>query len=455
MINITVRLIGLTLAMAAFIITGCSGLGSETDNTSQDATSSVPTSSVPTSSVPTSSDNISLIAPLREDLTVSKGNTRLMFTRYTTQNYIDSERVTHTAAIGIPAFRPGLAVLNNCMTIGDSITYVGEYAVTLANMFGTNAIASRGVGGNSLVQMDARYKIDIEIYRPKGVIIFGGINDLVYATTDPTNIMKSAILSLISKAKASGALPIVGDVVPVGSLSSWNANRQSWLEKYNAWLKYYCNTNDVPFFSAYDTLRDGINLSAGFDTGDGLHPNEAGHTALAQAITSALYGKLNDYGYYSGTGTKLLFSTDQVINAMQGTLLVTVNNYELSPADTQIIDSYPSNPSALTRFNIGLFNSGIYFGFGTGLGLEQISVGTINTLHEMRIAVSWDETERVRVYINGMERGVSHSSPKFTVGDIMGVGSMTNGANPLNGTISNLTIYKTALSHNQCISLTK
>jgi hypothetical protein len=88
---------------------------------------------------------------------------------------------------------------------------------------------------------------------------------------------------------AVGQTPVLVTVPPVPS-----AYRSS-ADKYRRWLAAYAMRNGFPLVDAYSALADTTGTggyAAGFDSGDGVHPNAAGYRAYGQAIIDALAGHL-------------------------------------------------------------------------------------------------------------------------------------------------------------------
>ena len=62
------------------------------------------------------------------------------------------------------------------------------------------------------------------------------------------------------------------------------------LNAYNVWLRSYCVQQGIPLADVYRATVDPTTgyLLAAYDSGDGVHPNDAGHDAIAAAIASVL-----------------------------------------------------------------------------------------------------------------------------------------------------------------------
>ena len=192
----------------------------------------------------------------------------------------------------------GTAAVDGIAGIGDS-TMQGSSGSTdaqaarewmgyLAGLLNVHTF-NRGIGGNKLTDMDARWATDITPLAPvsKYVIIQGGINDIANGATLAT--VQGAVTSMVSKAKADGMIPVHLTCTPTATIGN-NPAYESVRTQFNAWLKQtYPNVIDIasvvadPFDPKY--LRrtpDGVN---GW-WGDGTHYAKPAKRAIAEFIAA-------------------------------------------------------------------------------------------------------------------------------------------------------------------------
>ena len=192
----------------------------------------------------------------------------------------------------LPAFPATFELLRSCVAIGDSLTFNGVYLSTLAARFGIPSITNKGVGGNTLTQMQARFATDVVDLAPRMTIIMGGINDIITAGASPVSTMTAKTLTMIAQAQSAGIFVVMGCMGPFGGNAAWSEARQGWHSEYNTWLKSYCAANDIPVFDTYEILREpeANTIKAAWDSGDGLHPNTDGYTNLASGMQPVIAG---------------------------------------------------------------------------------------------------------------------------------------------------------------------
>lgn len=183
---------------------------------------------------------------------------------------------------------------------------------------------NRGLSGNKLVDMDARWATDITPLKPscKYVIIQGGINDIGNGATLAT--VQGAVNSMTTKAKTDGFIPVYVTCTPVQTIAN-NAGYETIRLQFNDWLKAtFGNVIDIASVVAdpYDVkfIRRTPGGSAGW-YGDGVHYTQKAKRAIAefvaawpgwdlptptpyQKIAAATYTTIGGYVLVSPDGTK-------------------------------------------------------------------------------------------------------------------------------------------------------
>jgi lysophospholipase L1-like esterase len=148
---------------------------------------------------------------------------------------------------------------------------------------------NRGIAGNKLTDMDARWATDITPLKPscKYVIIQGGINDIGNGATLAT--VQGAVNSMTTKAKADGFIPVYLTCTPTQVMAA-NAGYEAIRVQFNDWLKStFGNVIDIASVVAdpYDAkfLRRTPGGSAGW-YGDGTHYTQKAKRAIAEFVAA-------------------------------------------------------------------------------------------------------------------------------------------------------------------------
>lgn len=204
---------------------------------------------------------------------------------------------------------------NGVVTFGDSITdgvgskldangrYPDELAERLAESGRPRAVVNHGIAGNQVVNDTTwageralkRFRQDV-LTEPgvRTVIVLEGINDIGGSTATfpapPTPDVSAAQLiaghrTLIREAHAKGLKVVGATLTPIkGSFYDTPAN-EAKREAVNDWIRTSGAYDAVVDFDrAVADPTDPDRILPAYDSGDGLHPNDAGYEAMAEAV---------------------------------------------------------------------------------------------------------------------------------------------------------------------------
>ncbi|MGW8884167.1 SGNH/GDSL hydrolase family protein [Streptomyces sp. NPDC055749] len=165
----------------------------------------------------------------------------------------------------------------------------------LARRIPGSAVANLGISGNRLLLNDARFgpggqaRFDRDVLSLPGlrtVLVHLGINDLQQppSQTDPTLVV-AGYRQLVLRAHGAGLRIVGSTIAPFEGWVRWTPELDAVRQEINRAVR----TGRVfDAFADFDVaLRDPArpaHLLPAYDSGDGLHPNSSGHTALAAAV---------------------------------------------------------------------------------------------------------------------------------------------------------------------------
>lgn len=176
----------------------------------------------------------------------------------------------------------------------------------LANRrYGNVAVVNEGISGNRLLHdtagPNALARFDRDVLGKSGVkevILLEGINDLgfPYVKALPFGDQKvtaemviAAYRQLIDRAHAHGIKIFGGTLIPYADCGYYSDDGEGKREAINRWIRTSGAFDGVIDFDA--TIRDSLHpnrMAAVYDSGDHLHPNDAGYKALADSISLGL-----------------------------------------------------------------------------------------------------------------------------------------------------------------------
>ena len=183
----------------------------------------------------------------------------------------------------------------------DNRRWPNDLAVRLQNAGYTVGVLNQGISGNRLLQdgtgPSAINRFNRDALNQPGVkwVVFADdpINDLGSTNPQPTSSQLIAgAQQLLNSAHNAGLKFLCATLTPYQGAGYWNQNGETQREGYNSWVRSSGNGCDavVDFDTAtHDPNNPTVYLSS-YDSGDHLHPNEAGLQAMANAVNLSIFG---------------------------------------------------------------------------------------------------------------------------------------------------------------------
>jgi lysophospholipase L1-like esterase len=200
------------------------------------------------------------------------------------------------------------------VTLGDSITD-GLHSTADANKRWSNRLAERlrsrkggstvavlnaGISGNRIlhdtVGTSASTRLDRDVLVQSGaryVIVLAGINDVGFPGSPSADEIIAGHRQIIDRAHAMGLKVYGGTLTPFqGFLPGiyYTAGGETKRQAINQWIRTSKAYDAViDFDKAIRDPRNPATIRAAYDSGDNLHPNDAGYQAMADAIDLSLF----------------------------------------------------------------------------------------------------------------------------------------------------------------------
>jgi lysophospholipase L1-like esterase len=158
-------------------------------------------------------------------------------------------------------------------------------------------VLNAGIGGNRLLgplfgpTMPERFARDVlGIPEATHVVIMGGLNDIAVGST--AGDMTEALFGLARRAQERGVQPILGTITPMmGSVyETFRADgNEDVRQAVNQAITGQRDWPVADFAARLAAPDDPTRLAPAFDSGDGVHPGDAGARALAETVNLDLF----------------------------------------------------------------------------------------------------------------------------------------------------------------------
>jgi lysophospholipase L1-like esterase len=210
---------------------------------------------------------------------------------------VDGVDTRASGRVGGSVIALGDSITDTAATTGDADRrWPDDLARRLSALRGpTLSVGNAGLGGNRLLApregqpyygVPALARLDRDVFGRAGanaVILLEGINDIGYDASSADII--AAEQQIIAQTHAQGLRVFGGTLTPFGGSAIWSADRQATWDAVNAWIRHAAAFDGViDFARATADPADPRRLNPTYDSGDHLHPNDAGCQAMADAV---------------------------------------------------------------------------------------------------------------------------------------------------------------------------
>lgn len=196
------------------------------------------------------------------------------------------------AAIGVRVVAPGARRVGGA---GDSITVGSGATSARLNYINQSAVIAGTARAFVKTNGGAAGERSDQVLARVPAILATGLDHLhiQVGTNDGSQLVPLAtfqanVADIVELAKIAGVSLSIGLVPPRGSGAA--AEIHALIRAYNFWLRLWAPSRGVVVADTFTPLVDPTTgyLSAAADSGDGVHPSNAGHLAMARAVAPAI-----------------------------------------------------------------------------------------------------------------------------------------------------------------------
>jgi lysophospholipase L1-like esterase len=160
------------------------------------------------------------------------------------------------------------------------------------------SVVNAGLGGNRLLEprpdgdfwgVPGLARLERDVFAQTGVrtlILLEGTNDIGFSA--PADAIIAGYQQVIAQTHAQGLRVFGGTVIPFGGSFVDTPDRRATWTAVNTWIRTsHAFDGVIDFAAATAAPGDPFTLNPAFDSGDHIHPNDAGCQAMANAIDLA------------------------------------------------------------------------------------------------------------------------------------------------------------------------
>jgi lysophospholipase L1-like esterase len=161
-------------------------------------------------------------------------------------------------------------------------------------------VVNAGIGGNRVLSealaifgQSALTRFDRDVLSVPGathVIVLEGVNDLGMKPSPGAADLIAGYRQIIARAHAHGLKIIGGTILPYGGAAYFSASGETVRQFINTWIRTNHEFDAVIDFDA--AIRDPAKperMRADLQSGDWLHPNDAGYRVMGEAVNLSLF----------------------------------------------------------------------------------------------------------------------------------------------------------------------
>ncbi|WP_420140994.1 SGNH/GDSL hydrolase family protein, partial [Sphingomonas sp.] len=155
-----------------------------------------------------------------------------------------------------------------------------------------NRLLANGAGPSALARLDRDV---LAIPNVRYLVVLEGVNDLGNATRAGQTLPSAETIigvyrQIIDRAHDKGIKVIGGTILPYKGAGYYGAEPDRVRQAVNAWIRAPGNFDGViDFDRATADKADPLKMAGAYDSGDHLHPGDAGYQAMADAVDLGLF----------------------------------------------------------------------------------------------------------------------------------------------------------------------
>ena len=220
---------------------------------------------------------------------------------FTNRAFISGVEVTRPDPRTIIAFGDSITD-GTASTVNANKRWPDVLAERLAAADFARPISNQAIAGNRILSWQspifgdpalARFDRDVlSVPNARWLVILEGVNDIGMGAAAPPSAAQliAGYRQMIARAEARGITTYIATILPYEGARYYQEAGETVRSQVNAWIR--TNTDAAGFIDFDAAMRDPANpkkMKANLQSGDWLHPNDAGYKVMGDAVDLALF----------------------------------------------------------------------------------------------------------------------------------------------------------------------
>lgn len=162
-----------------------------------------------------------------------------------------------------------------------------QYAYWMMKAHPEWIVLNRGINGQTVGQIRARFERDVLRERPAYVIILAGVNDIHGGST--AEAVERELAAMYADALDAKIVPLAASVLPY-DLATRRATAA--IATLNTWIESLAKVLRIPFCDTHAAVADPANPDRLLGSPDGLHPDVDAYRRMGEALVRTIEAHL-------------------------------------------------------------------------------------------------------------------------------------------------------------------
>ena len=158
-----------------------------------------------------------------------------------------------------------------------------QYAYWMMRSHPDWSVLNRGINGQTVAEVRARFDRDVLRVKPEYVIVLAGVND-IYGGASAESVERE-LAAMYADALDAGIVPVAASVLPYDRATP---RATAAIFTLNIWIESLAKVLHIPFCDTHAAVADPAKPDRLRGSPDGLHPDVDGYRRMGEALATTI-----------------------------------------------------------------------------------------------------------------------------------------------------------------------